>query len=293
MTDLGKETCSILEGRMEAAEAARCAVKELCPNGMTSSAVAVAALVNLWKACMATIHAPAAHNRKVNSLHVANHICLLANTLIAIRELCASGLDLQARILLRSLLDAVYQAIILFHNQDDYVEFQRGLTEENSREVYYKLFTQKKGIFAKLAKIEEKLGVSHMVAQEFRKVREEAFVTFSQATHGSFGAVTFGSWVESKKSIEPTLLGCATTYSEAPLLFAVHEVVYFVTIFDLIADRLWNDQLLRCREEYSLMKQLASLAAQFRTYSPHSCVNESGCAIPGADFEETPSSDVL
>lgn len=157
--DLAAFSKEIFDLKALRAKEAEEVVRATCQNGTTSMVYGITALYAAWQTFIAL---PPADRIRVGStsianVFVANHLSWLCNTAVAIRNLAFQGLEPQARVLTRSFVEAIYQALVIFYDEDSYAIYLRGITNAGSKMAFYEL-SKKHRLQKKLQKLEDELG---------------------------------------------------------------------------------------------------------------------------------------
>ena len=248
--------------------------RDQCKNGNTSMVAAISALYAAWKVFhLQPASAPASNSiASPRNLAVANHLSWLCNSALSIRKLVLAGFEPQARVLARSFVEAIYQTLVVFYDQNSYLAYQKGRDAKSSKEAYYEVFAKKQSLHKKLQKLEDSFALrSSSERDEQFKQRVHMLEHYSQATHSSaIHVFTSSLQPHDEAALEPTILGRFSLNSENTLLNCSHEICYFCILFEHIAKNIWAIEGLDNNEHYKMFSQLFKLAAKFRTHEVQS-----------------------
>ena len=131
------------------------------------------------------------HDFPANDFQLACLLTRVINTAICVIQLVRDGFNTQARILVRSLDESLYQTLILLSDAGDYSAYHKVEHVGDTKRIWYELFGGKKRLFRKLAALERRLGMSETAAAEFLSWREERMEYFGEVIHN--GAIST-SW---------------------------------------------------------------------------------------------------
>lgn len=197
-------------------------------------------LTNISIACVAFLTLEALRERQnklfdssfpANNTHLIGNLTFIANTGICVSRLCQEGFDTQARILLRSLSESIYQTLIVFSSAEDFEQHLKAETPEESKVVWYQLFAKRR-LYKKLAQVELQVGFPREYTQPMIQWRENNEKFYSQSVHHASVAAYIGAWASSFDSDrwEPALLGNASAASRSTMSVLNHEMLYFVLL---------------------------------------------------------------
>lgn len=245
-------------------------VRDTCKNGNVSMVCAITALYHAWKtfAYRPFDEDISQSYKPLNFLFVSNHLAWLCNTAIGIRSLVFQGLEPQARVLMRSFVEATYQTLILFNDTEAYTTYLKGMNNEKSKEVHYELFSKRNRLHKRIQALEDELKDSYEDSREAQyKQRINMLEHYSQATHSSSLHILTSSFQpDDKDNLQSTILGKVTAESENTLLNCSHEIIYFSILFDHVVRNKWKITWIDGSRDYKLFYDSASLSATFRTY---------------------------
>lgn len=171
------------------------------------------------------------------------HLCALlnniSNTATAAISLVKQGFDTQARVLLRTLDERIYQCLVLLSSSEDIEQWAKSEEQDDAKDSHYWLFARKGRLLKELAKLEKLyLGVHNQ--QEMSKWKKEREVYYSMSVHGSSAAVMAGSTAFSFEKIGyctlPNLFGIPSEASGATLYHMIYQFQYFSSLLSAILD---------------------------------------------------------
>jgi hypothetical protein len=172
-----------------------------------------------------------------NDSNLCGFLANISNTAQAALLLVINGLDTQARVLLRTLDERIYQAIILFHSAQDYKIWHAGESSDDARSAHYQLFSRKGRLQKKLRAIEEEYLSSEGDLNELVEWRKEQDEFYSMAVHGSMAAVMVGSWAfafEGGNVTFPNVFGRASSASTSTLRHLLFQLHHFNFLFPAV-----------------------------------------------------------
>jgi hypothetical protein len=256
-------------------------VRATCKNGNVSMVYGISALHAAWQTFfgLPPTDRLGSHTSSLTNLFVANHLSWLCNTAVAIRSLAFQGLEPQARVLTRSFVEAIYQTLVLFHDEATYTAYLKATSNDGAKEAYYKLFSKKQGLQKKLQILEDELDHSPATDRALQlKQRVDVLQLYSQATHASsLHILTSALQPDEDSNLCPTILGRVTTATENTLLNCSHEICYFSILFDYIVRNVWKVPKISDNAHYDMFFKTASLAAKCRS---HKVKGEPGVSSP-------------
>lgn len=244
--------------------------REQCKNGSTSMVAAISALYAIWKffqqlppdsPASSVVAAP-------TNLAVANHISWLCNSALSIRKLALIGFEPQAKVLTRSLVEAIYQTLVIFHDHESYLAYKKGIDGDSAKNAYYAVFAKKQSLHKKLQKLEDSF-VSQSSAERNAQYSQRVGMLehYSQATHSSaIHVLTSALQPNDESRLAPTILGKFSLSTENTLLNCSHEICYFCMLLEHIAEKVWFIGGLNEDENYKMFSQLFKVAVAFRTH---------------------------
>ncbi len=258
--------------RGKKAKTAEECVRNDCSNGLASTAAGVSSLYAAW--CLFRSLQPekpvSPTQPDLTNVFAANHLSWLCNTAIGIRSLVIQGLEPQARVLLRSFLEATHQTLVLFFEKESRDLYYTGWDNPSSKRAYFETFSKKGRLQKKLKKIEG-LASENLTydGQQQLQERVDALEHYSQATHASFRHILLsGLHPTDGETFADTIMGYPSSSSDNTLLNCSHEIAYFAYLFDYIVKNVWGCVELTETNDYKLFFGMASLAAKFRTHQP-------------------------
>lgn len=257
-----------LRGRT--AKIAEESVRHNCRKGLASTATGVSSLFAAWRLFRTLPPEQPVSERlpDLKNIFVANHVSWLCNTAIGIRSLVIQGLEPQARVLLRSFLEATHQTLVLFFDTETRKRYYKGWDNESSKNAYFEAFA-KKGRLQKTLQHIENLASANLTIDGQQQLQERINVLefYSQATHASFRHVLLsGLQPTDGGDFADTIFGFPSISSDNTLLNCAHEIAYFSILFDYIVKNVWGFIEICERDDYKLFMGMASLTAKFRTH---------------------------
>jgi len=253
-------------------------VRATCTNGPASMVYGISALYAAWQTFVTL---PPDGCVRGDSIHltnffVANNLSWLCNTAVAIRILAFQGLEPQARVLTRSFVEAIYQTLVLFHDKDSYAIYRKGVTNEESKKVYYELFSKKNRLQKKIQILEDELGHTPEEDRANQLMQRIGILEhYSQATHSSYCHVLKSGYQRDKdNNLQTIILGRVTKETENTLLNCSHVICYFSVHFDHIVRNVWKIQNISDNLHYDMFFKSATLAAIFLTHKVDSCASD-------------------
>ena len=244
--------------------------REQCKNGSASMVAAISALYSIWKffqqlpagsPASSVVTAP-------TNLAVANHISLLCNSALSIRKLAFLGFEPQAKVLTRSLVETIYQTLVIFHDHNSYLVYKKGIDANSAKGAHYTAFAKKQSLHKKIQKLEDSFGSqSSAERNEQYTQRVDMLEHYSQATHSSVTHVLQSALQPNDESIlEPTILGKFSVSTDNTLLNCSHEICYFCMLLEHIIEKIWFIDGLDSDENYRMFSEVFRVAAKFRTH---------------------------
>ncbi len=244
--------------------------REQCKNGSASMVAAISALYSIWKffqqlpagsPASSVVAAP-------TNLAVANHISWLCNSALSIRKLALLGFEPQAKVLTRSLVEAIYQTLVIFHDHESYLAYKKGIDADSAKSAYYSVFAKKQSLHKKLQKLEDSF-VSQSSAERNEQYSQRVGMLehYSQATHSSAIHVLQSALQPNDESrLAPTVLGKFSVSTENTLLNCSHEICYFCMLLEHIVEKVWFIDGLDTDENYRMFSEVFKVAVKFRTH---------------------------
>lgn len=244
--------------------------RKQCKNGSVSMVAAISALYSIWKffqlrpagsPASSVVAAP-------TNLAVANHISWLCNSALAIRKLALLGFEPQAKVLARSLIEAIYQTLVIFHDHESYLAYIKGVDADSAKTAYYSVFAKKQSLHKKLQKLEDSF-VSQSSAERNEQYGQRVGMLehYSQATHSSAIHVLQSALQPNEESnLAPSVLGKFSLTTEHTLLNCSHEICYFCMLLEHIVENVWLIDGLDTDENYSMFSEVFKVAVKFRTH---------------------------
>jgi len=160
----------------------------------------------------------------------------IANTANAILKLCLFGFTSQAKTLYRTLLERVMQVIILFHSNDDFLEWRDAVSDLESKDALFQLFSKKERLHKKFEKIEIELfkfESKNVNSSELRQFRKSTIDNFSQSVHGASNSVlieSFSCCINDEDRYVPAAFGRACLSSQNLLDDTIFQLWYFMSL---------------------------------------------------------------
>ena len=135
----------------------------------------------------------------------------LANYSLSVIKLSECGLEGPARSLLRSVIEASSQIIVLFGDRDLLRNYNAYVQSYGTSKAWHKFFSRGK-LFENLMKIEKSIGLSDRTVERLCKDREELFKIYSEAVHSSASAGVAHTYVQvfGEKKLRYALWGRAS-----------------------------------------------------------------------------------
>ncbi len=168
---------------------------------------------------------------------LSSHLTNIVNTALSIKDLCLNGFDTQARALVRTLDERIYQALILFSSAEDYRGWKNA---DSSKQAYYEIFSKKKSLLNKITRLENKyLTLSESNHVYLRSLREESDEYYSDCIHGAHVSVIAGALAYPFGNIEEgpfisALFGRASSCSFQTLNHMIGQLAYFSHMLNVI-----------------------------------------------------------
>jgi hypothetical protein len=253
-------------------------VKNTCKNGNISMEFGISALYAAWQTFCALPDTKCFGNNSspLTTFMVANHLSWLCNTAMAIRSLILQGLEPQARVLTRSFVEAIYQTLVLFYDEESYAIYLKGIGNDGSKEAYYNLFSKKQRLQKKLQILETEAFERIKNEQSFNlttdrtdqlKQRVDMLEHYSQATHASFLHILMSALQpDDQSNLHQTILGRVTTATENTLLNCTHEICYFSVLFDHIVKNVWKIPDISNNPNYDIFWKSMGVTAKCRDH---------------------------
>lgn len=168
-----------------------------------------------------------------SDIHLGSFLNNICNTTSAAISLIKQGYDTQARVLIRTLDERIYQCIVLFSSSSDYEKWDEAEDQDDAKNAHYSLFAKKGRILKRITELEEKyLGFKdHQL--ELRAWRKEREVYYSMAVHGSSAAVMVGSAsfsFEDESIMMPNLFGHPSSASRGTLSHIIYQLHFFLLL---------------------------------------------------------------
>lgn len=266
-----KEVFDLTAERSNQAEAL---ARKQCKNGISSMAAAISALYAAWmffqqrppsSPASSVVAAP-------TNLAVANHLSWLCNSALTIRKLSLTGFEPQAKVLARSLVEAIYQTLVVFHDNESYLAYKQGIDSNSSKEAYYEVFAKKQSLHKNVQKLEDSFTSRSPVERDVQYAqRVKMLEHYSQATHSSaIHVLTSALQPNDESGLNATILGKYTLSTQNTLLNCSHEICYFCMLLEHIAQNIWLIDGLTENESYIMFSKLFKIAAAFRTHKQNS-----------------------
>lgn len=244
--------------------------REHCKNGNASMVAAISALYAIWKFFH---HLPAASPASEvvaapANLAVANHISWLCNSALSIRKLALTGFEPQARVLTRSLIEAIYQTLVIFYDNESYLAYKKGVDANSAKDAYYAVFAKKKNLHKKLQELEDSFVRQSPAERDKQYIQRIGMLEhYSQATHSSaMHILTSALQLTEESMLAPTILGKYSVNTENTLLNCSHEICYFCMLLEHIVEKVWLVNGLNADENYKMFSQLFKVTAAFRSH---------------------------
>lgn len=199
-------------------------------------------LINLYLMCFSSLVLAAKENTPNGALdanvilredfsgsdiHLCGFLNNICNTANASVNLIKQGYDTQARVLVRTLDERIYQCMTLFASSEDYEKWDDAEDQDEAKSAHYSLFSRKGRILKRVAELEEKyLGIDahSSILKAWRKERESYY---SMAVHGSSAAVIAGSAafsLEDDTVFMPNLFGVPSSASGGTLKHIIFQL---------------------------------------------------------------------
>lgn len=172
-----------------------------------------------------------------NDFQLACLLTRVINTSICIIQLIRDGFNTQARILVRSLDESLYQTLILLSDPGDYAAYHKVEDAGDTKRVWYELFGGKKRLFRKLAALERRLGMSEAAAAEFMSWREERMEYFGEVIHNGVISTSWGSLAHDfeEDQMHLAILGHACPSGRMTLEHLITQLFHFCrTLHELL-----------------------------------------------------------
>ncbi|KJZ16088.1 hypothetical protein TW85_04315 [Marinomonas sp. S3726] len=176
-------------------------------------------------------------NYPATDMWFSAHLTNIINTVLSIKDLCINGFDTQARSLVRTLDERIYQTLILFSSAEDYDAWKNT---EDSKQAHYELFSKKKSILKKITKLDSKyLSLSASNHDFLRSLRRADEEYYSDCIHGASVSVVIGSLAYPFGDLEEgpfvsSLFGRASSCSFQTLHHVIGQMAYFTYMLNAI-----------------------------------------------------------
>ncbi len=168
-----------------------------------------------------------------SDIHLCGFLTNICNTAVSAIKLVKQGFDTQARILVRTLDERMYQCLVLFFSSEDYNHWDNAEDQDEAKQAHYSLFGKKNRLLKKVQKIEDKyLGLSNNVAN-LSGWRKEMDGFYSMAVHGSSAAVLIGSAsfsFEDDSTTFPNIFGAPSSASGSTLSHIIFQMYLFLAL---------------------------------------------------------------
>ncbi|AKR42052.1 hypothetical protein [Methylophilus sp. TWE2] len=173
-----------------------------------------------------------------NDMNLGGCLLNIANTAMAINKLCLEGLDTQARVLVRTLDERLMQTPILFASKEDYKEWHKAESPEDSKSAHYRVFARKKRLYKRHAELES-ICLGTEVSSELHAWKQENEDFYSMAVHGASSAVQIGSWAFDfgSEGMRPNLFGTASAASIGTLKHTRFQLFWFMILFPAVLEK--------------------------------------------------------
>lgn len=192
-----------------------------------------------------------------NDFQLACLLTRIVNSSICVIQLVRDGFNTQARILVRSLDESLYQTLILLSDASDYEAYLKVESTEDTKKIWYKLFGGKKRLFKKLVTLEQNLGMSEPKATEYAKWREERMEYFGEVIHHGAISTSWGSLAKDfdEDQMYLAILGHACPSGRLTLKHLIMQLCHFCEILHelLLKMHFWSPD----HGEQYVMKYLA------------------------------------
>lgn len=178
-------------------------------------------------------------------IHLAGSLTNIVNTALAILRLALDGLDTQARVLVRTLNERIFQVLLLYSSAADFEEWQKAQDQLDTKQAWYQLFSRKRRLRRRLRELERALDFDLGDAHE--TWRDGADADYSAAVHGGSVPVQVGSWAFDYDTghLTPALYGRASAAAKPTLAHTRWQLFYFILLFSRVLERVhhWKPQL--------------------------------------------------
>jgi hypothetical protein len=154
---------------------------------------------------------------------------------VAIRKLCMCGLDNSAKIILRTLTEALNTCTITLYDPSLRKQYQAAQDFNESYKVWNDHFRDKQ-IYTVLKEIMEKMNLDSEIQNLFLDYQKEEKRLLHQTVHTTYTAAAFASRVQSsdQRTFPSAIFGASTIFSVRTLAFACKSI----WLFSLIGFRL-------------------------------------------------------
>lgn len=171
---------------------------------------------------------------QAKDFHLSASLINISNTANAILELCNRGFNTQAEILFRTLSERVLQTIVLFHNNDDFLNWSKAHETDESKQAHYDIFAKKERLHKKHEEIERLLLEKSFDGIALRNYRKTKLNEYSMSVHGAYITVVMGSSTflgdEGKEEVNSALFGQPCKSSLKIISATAFELWYFIIL---------------------------------------------------------------
>ncbi|MEO3944684.1 hypothetical protein [Gorillibacterium sp. CAU 1737] len=153
------------------------------------------------------------------------------NNAMAVIRLIESGLDTQARAMIRILAESVFSTLIVFTDTDIFVKYASARDTDEAEMVWYKYLRGPK-LQQILTQIEKKVGLPEDIISELSKMRLYVYKHYSAYVHNSSSTSVIGSHAFSFTDdiLHLGLGGKASLASESTIYYLNWLIYYFSLI---------------------------------------------------------------
>lgn len=163
---------------------------------------------------------------------ISSILTQVSNYSLSIVKLIEHGLDLQAKVLLRSMFEVINNLIIITSKEEMMKKYCEGVDEYTSNLVWSNTFRPKQ-VKNLLSKIEYDLGLREEkeLLQFLKQEKENTYRFLSSITHGSYYSNILGSYSQFKdEEFMPLALFGAYTDASIPSLQQLNWQIFYLTI---------------------------------------------------------------
>jgi hypothetical protein len=187
-------------------------------------------------------------NRDDSNFIFGTILTQIANYSLSIVKLVESGLDLQAKVLLRSLFEEINIFLVITAREDMMQKYCIGIDDESAFSVWSNNFKQSQ-LKRKISEIELELGLrkNRNMANWLKTNRNQSYMFLSSIAHGSFYTNLLGSYsfIQNEEIMPLALFGSYTEASNNTLGQLNWQIYYFTIMLNAILDQIHKFVLLK------------------------------------------------